>query len=277
MTYRRITAFPFVWAGLFLVLALFTPVEARRPIYVVANEASKALAAIGCFVAAYTFERGDYMRRAWSFNAWCYLLLLCRDVTLNLVAPGTPIFGGHATIEIIEGNLALLANVSSVWGTWLLARAWSIAGLEFPGSRAAKLTLIAVAAAFAFTVSGTDLVIDARVLLGGDLGSLHGVASDLGDTFGLCLLAPMILTALAMTGGVLRWPWGLLTACLVFWLFYDAMATFDHFAPGHEVATRLARECFRALACACECAAGLAQRRVVTALPEDGEFEVGDA
>jgi len=262
MRYRRIAAFPFVWAALFLGLLVLVPHEAREPYFRVENEASKALAALGCFVAAYTFERGDYMRKAWSFNAWCYLLLLCRDITMTFVAPGALLGGVH--VEAVEGTLALLANISSVWGTLLLARAWSIAGLEFPGSRLARLAVVVVAAVFAIGVSGTDLLVDGRELVAGNLGALHGVASDLGDIFGLCLLAPMILTAVAMSGGVLKWPWGLLTACLVFWLFYDATATFSHLFPGHDVGGRLAKETFRALACACEFAAGLAQRRVVT-------------
>jgi len=265
MTYRKIAAFPFVWAGLFLALLVLIPAEERAPYFRVGMEASKALAAIGCLVAAYTFDRGDYMRRAWTFNAWCYLLLLCRDAALVVVPPGH----FHDTASAM---LALDANVSSVLGTLLLARAWSIAGLEFPGSRLAKVSVVIVTAVFALSVSGTDLVLDARDVLSGNLGSLHGVASDVGDVLCLCLLALMILTVVGMSGGVLKWPWGLLTASLVFWLLYDAAATVDHFAPGHEVTTRLAREVFRALACACECGAGLAQRRVVTA-PVGAEAE----
>jgi hypothetical protein len=269
MTYRKIAAFPFVWSALFFVVILLVPFEARGPYFRVEAEASKTLAALGCFVAAYTFERGDYMRRAWSYNGWCYLLLLVRDVTMAFFPTGSLVFG-LVHIEGVQGTIAFIANGSSVWGTFLLARAWSIAGLEFPGSRLARLAVLVVAAAFALGVSGTDLVVDARDLLAGNLGSLHGVASDFGDIFGLCLLAPMILTAVAMSGGVLKWPWGLLTASIIFWLFYDAAATLSHLFPGHDVGERLAKETFRVLACACECAAGLAQRRVVTE-PIDSE------
>jgi hypothetical protein len=263
MTYRKIAAFPFVWAGLILVVLLLVPAHSRDPYFRVATEASKALAAAGCFVAAFSFERGDYLRRAWTFNAWCYLLLLCRDAIL-ITMPRGMIIGGHLQITAVEGTLALAANVVSVLGTLLLARAWSIAGLELPGSRLAKGSVILVTGLVALAASGTDLVVDGRAVVGGDLGSLHGVASDVGDVVSLCLLAPMILTAAATMGGVLRWPWGLLTASLVFWLLYDAAATFNHLAPGHEVTTRFASEIFRVLACATECAAGLAQRRVVT-------------
>jgi hypothetical protein len=257
MTYRKIATLPFVWAGLFLLLLLFIPAEARGPYFRLGTEGSKALAAAGCFYAAFAFDRGEYMRRAWMFNAWCYLFLLSRDTLLLTMAPGT-------ALNAIGGTLATVANLSSVLGTLLLARAWSTAGLEFPGTRLARVSAVLVTALFAIGVSGTDLLIDSRAVLGGDLGSLHGVASDIGDVVSLCLLAPMIFTVIAMAGGVLKWPWGLMTASLVFWLLYDAATTVDHFVPGHEATTHLAREVFRALACASEFAAGLAQRRVVT-------------
>jgi hypothetical protein len=263
MTYRRIAAFPFVWAALFLAALVAVPVETRIPLYRVGMEASKALAAGGCFAAAFAFERGDYMRRAWTFNACCYLFLLCRDTALAMLPEGA------ATAAAVGGVLALVANLASVIGTLLLARAWAIAGLEYPGSRAARVSVFLATLAAALAASGTDLVLDARTLLGGDLTSLHSVASDVGDVVSLCMLAPMVLTVVGMSGGVLKWPWGLLTASLVFWLLYDAAATVDHFTAGHEVTTRLAREVFRALACACEFSAGLAQRRVVTASTQE--------
>jgi hypothetical protein len=258
MMYRRLTVLPFLWGGLFLAIVVAIPAESRAPVYRIGMEASKALAAAGCFIAAFSFQRGDYMRRAWTFNAWCYLLLLCRDTALATMSAGT-------ALGIVGALLALLANLSSVLGTLLLARAWAIAGLEFPGSRAEKMAVIGVTAACALAASGTDLVVDGRAVLGGDLASLHGVASDIGDVLSLCMVAPMILTVVGMSGGALKWPWGLMTVSLVFWLLFDAAATVDHFAPGHETTTRLARELFRALACATECTAGLAQRRVVTA------------
>jgi hypothetical protein len=272
VSYRKIAAIPLVWGVAFCALLAAFPAGDRGPLYLAGNEFSKALATFGCFAAAYAFERGDYMRRAWSLNAWCYLLLLTRDVVTHLIAPGSLLPFGHMKVELVEGTLALVANASSTLGCLFLARAWQIAGLEYPGSRAGKIALMLGVAAFALGVSGTDLMSDGAVLLGGDLGALHLVASDLGDIFSLCLLAPMLLTAVAMTGGSLRWPWGLLTASLVFWLFYDATSTLDHILPGHEATTQLARGVFRALACAAECAAGLAQRRVVTA-PEAEQLE----
>jgi hypothetical protein len=82
-----------------------------------------------------------------------------------------------------------------------------------------------------------------------------------------------------MRGGVLKWPWGLLTASLLFWLCYDGVATLEHlsnYLADHGLPVRanaatmkLLREAFRALACVSEFSAGLAQRRTVTAEPVD--------
>jgi len=262
MTYRRLVAFPFVWAGLFLVALSFLPSGERAGVYLLENESSKALASIGCFAAAFTFERGEYMRRAWSFNGGCYLLLLGRDLIRRVIG-----FEGSAlgvSMHAISGTIVIFANVCAVVGTFLLARAWSTAGLELPGSRATRVSVTGAAALLAIAISGSDLYVDGITVLHGDMSTLHGVASDLGDILGLCLIAPVLLTAIAMRGGVLKWPWGLLTASLVFWLLYDCASTFDHFLTGHDAAITMVREAFRALACVCEFSAGMAQRRAIT-------------
>ncbi len=268
MSHRRIASFPLVWAAAFVALVLVLPSDSRTGVFLAQNELSKGLATVGCFVAAYTFERGAYMRRAWSFNAWCYLLLLSRDLTTNLVGPDA-VFLGIKVVAIL-GGVVFAANLSSCIGVALLARAWSIAGLELPGSRTSRYAVMLVAAMLAVGISGSDLVHDSHKLFAGDLASMHHVVSDLGDIFGLALIAPVLLTAIAMRGGVLTWPWALLTASLVFWLLYDAISLIEESLPGHETAARVVRETFRALACATEFAAGLAQRRVLIA-PADAD------
>ena len=71
------------------------------------------------------------MRRAWSFNAWCYLLLLLRDVAINTFAPETTLFGIKNVA--LAGALVFVANIASCVGTAMMARAWSVtAGLVLP-------------------------------------------------------------------------------------------------------------------------------------------------
>lgn len=269
MSYRKIAAFPVVWAAVFIGLIFVFPEESRPTLFLAQGECSKALATVGCFLAAYTFEKGAYLRRAWSLNAWCYLLLFSRDIVIHVIAPGAGAMGDR--IVALTGILVFAANVSSCIGAALMARAWSIAGLELPGSKGARIAVMMVAALMAVGISGSDLLVNSKALFGGNLASLHSVASDLGDIFGLALIAPVLLTAIAMRGGVLTWPWALMTASLIFWLLYDAASIIEHSLPGHAMAARATRETFRALACATEFAAGVAQRRVLTepATPDD--------
>jgi hypothetical protein len=213
-------------------------------------------------IAAFAFERGEYMRRAWLLNGGCYVVLLVRDAVRFAIGFEGSV--GGVQMSAVSGGLVAIANTSAVVGTYFLARAWSTAGLEPPGTRATRAAVLGGAAVIALAICGSDLYIDGGALLRGDLGTLHGVASDIGDIVGLVLLAPVLLTALAMRGGVLTWPWGLLTASLVFWLLYDCASTFDHFVPGHAAAIVFARESLRALASVCEFSAGVAQRRVIT-------------
>jgi hypothetical protein len=261
MSYRKIASFPLVWAAIFVALALVIPAESRQTLFVAQSALSKTLATVGCFVAAYAFERGAYMRRAWSFNAWCYMLLLLRDVGTNAFAPDAAIFGIKNVA--ITGTLVFVANIASCIGTAMMARAWSTAGLALPGHVLARLATMLCAILLAVGISGSDLLVDSRALFGGDLASMHSVGSDLGDIFGLALIAPVLLTAIAMRGGILTWPWALMTASLIFWLLYDAASIIEHSMPGHAVAARVVRETFRALACATEFAGGLAQQRVL--------------
>jgi hypothetical protein len=268
MSYRKIAVFPLIWAAFFIALAVVVPADARKALFITQTDLSKGLATVGCFIAAYAFERGAYMRRAWSFNAWCYLLLLLRDLAINTFPPDATLFGMKNVA--LAGGLVFVANIASCVGTAMMARAWTTAGLVLPGSLSARIGVVAVAILLAIGISGSDLLVDGRALLGGDLASMHSVASDLGDIIGLALIAPVLLTAIAMRGGVLTWPWAFMTVSLVCWLLYDAISIIEHFLPGHEVAARVVRESFRTLACATECAAGLLQQRVITA-PIDAE------
>jgi hypothetical protein len=202
------------------------------------------------------------MRRAWLIEGVCYLLLLGRDLVRQAIGFEGSVFG--VSMHAISGGIVFVANTCSVVGTFYLARAWSTAGLELPGSRATRYSLVAGAAVLALCISGSDLYVDGSAVLRGDMSSLHGVGSDLGDILGLCLIAPVLLTAIAMRGGVLKWTWGLLTASLLFWLLYDCASTIDHFVTGHVAAIVMVRETFRALACVAEFSAGLAQRRAIT-------------
>src|SRR5205809_539216 len=60
-----------------------------------------------------------------------------------------------------------------------------------------------------------------------DVGVVGAIASDLCDLASLILIAPMLLTSVALRGGLLGRPWFMLTAGQLSWLVYDLLAFAD--------------------------------------------------
>jgi hypothetical protein len=258
MTFRGIAAFPLVFgacAGAALALA---PEAARASVLRAEIETVKVVALLGLAAAALAFERGDYLRRGWGLSAASYAFILARDAWLAL-SSGAPAL----TVQLVSATLLTAANASVVTGTWTLARAWSVAGLEPPGSRAARLAIVGGAAVLAALFAGSSLVVDVGNVVTGKSAAYWAIPSDLGDMLALPLLAPVALTAFAVRGGTLRWPWMLLTASLGAWVVYDAVLAVPEIFHLGGSGFRVAAEQFRFLAGSSACAAGLAQRRAV--------------
>ena len=264
MRYRALLAFPLLWAAAFLLGDALFNGTAAYPVYMrVAVELAKALALAGALAAAFAMERGDYLRRAWFFIAGCMALLLLRDITL---APQVAGALGPGALEVVRGVLVVAANLSQVVGTWMLAKAGARAGLGVPVSRGAQWGVLIVTVVLAAAFAGPGVVMNAQRVMAGDLGALTGSASALGDMVSLCLIAPLLLTALALRGGLIGWTWTLLTASYVAWLFYDALLVLGPALGLGPHAARAASEVFRALGCTFGFTAGLAQRAVVQQL-----------
>ena len=256
MKYRALALLPLLLVVLVATASL--SLGDRMPIVLtISNEAGKLLALAGALTAALAFERGEYLNRAWLTYGACYFLLLVND---GLEAAGAT----GPQMQLLRGVVVLVANACSVGGTWMLARAWTVAGLDEDGAgRTRRLALFAGAAILALCISGWPLLEDVRGLAESRPGSLISIASDLGDTFSLALVAPVMLTALAMRGGVLRWPWGMLTASGIAWLIYDATSyAFDPHRAGPGLAL-VGSESFRVLANGWVFSAGVAQRFAV--------------
>jgi hypothetical protein len=252
--YRTLAIIPSLVGLAFVVAASVAPsaVLFRADVEIV-----KVLALLGCLAAALAFERGDYLRRAWFFTGACLFLLLVRDLTV--LSPSTP--------RSVQSALVIAANACSIIGTWLMARAWHVAGLDLMESETKRRAFVLAGVVVALLIGGGAIVVDVRAIVRGDLAALVPLASDLGDFVSLCLIAPMAMTAVAMRGGVLRWPWGLFTVSQVCWLFYDASNVLRTQMPGNS--SHIFNELFRTLACMYLCVAGLAQRRAV--LAPDGD------
>jgi hypothetical protein len=258
--FRVLAVIPLAWAVCFLALdAVFFGTASYTVFLRTEVETAKALTLIGSWAAAFAFERGAYQRRAWLLVGGCMALLLTRDLTL------LPVFRRFEPrdVAVAAGVLVALANLSQVIGTWMLARTWKVAQLSLPGTAAAQWLTVALVGLLAAAFAGPAVLRSAGPLLHGDLSRAAGLFSALGDMVSLWLIAPLLLTALALRGGLFGWPFALLTASYVAWLGYDALGVVGGDLGLSTHATRTGSELFRALGCLYGLSAGLAQRAVV--------------
>jgi len=252
LKYRTLAAAPVVLVVIALAAWGVAPAETRPSVLAAAVESAKVLALFGCVVAAWTFEPGDYLRRAWLLLAACTLLLFGRDV---VALAGGPV--------LAQGVLATAGNACSVAGTWVLARAWTVAGLDEGDTPTGKWPLRTGAIALALLVTGWPLVGDLGALARGDAFAVVPLVSDVADTVVLALLAPLLRTTLALEGGVLRWPWALMTVGNLLWLVFDALYGVLGLLHVDPSRTHVVTEALRVVATLYTFSAGLAQRRAI--------------
>nr|MCU0684071.1 hypothetical protein [Polyangiaceae bacterium] len=150
------------------------------------------------------------MRRAWSLIASCYALLLTRDAIYLGLGEGSYVFG--VRYEYVQAVLVTSANSLGLVGSLMLARAWHVAGIELPGRPATRVAAMALLIAVSTGIAGPATLVEARSVVQGNLQSLVGLSSDVGDLLSMCFVAPVFFTALALRGGLLRWPWAFMTA-----------------------------------------------------------------
>ena len=253
-----LVAIPIVTAIAFLVLqSLFVDEPARRVFFTVEIMFVKVLAAAGCFVAASRYRRREYMGIAWQVIGFDYFLLFVKDLLFGKVVhlPGID----PDTAESVRVGFVILANIGGSVGCIMLARVWHVAGIALPGSRRLQYAAMVAGVALAVAIVGWGTW--------HDLHNLHkskeamvAVASNLGDIVSFSAIAPILLTAIAMRGGALAWPWALVTLSNVGWLLYDMSWSFERQWAISEHNLRIVAEFFRAQGCAMALSAGLAQR-----------------
>jgi hypothetical protein len=256
--FRALIGVPLLSATL-LTIALAASGPDRAGLYRVELAVVEGLGFWGCLAAALIFENGDYLRRAWLLEMSCFGLIFVGDLTLT-----TGIFSNRPWTALANGVLTLTANAGAMGGTYLLARAARVAGIEMPGSDATRRGVQALALAVALLAAGPAAVISAREVIGGNQSGLMYFASCMGDIFCFSLIAPLLLTTVAMRGGLLAWPWGFMTASGLAWLAFDAIQTLAPIVLGIPVEdARPVLEVARCLACTCAFCAGLAQRWII--------------
>jgi hypothetical protein len=211
VTLRFLLALPLALAAAIAVGATGLDAPAQVGALYLSHVAAKALACAGCLVAARAFERGSRLWTAWSLYAGGYALIAVKSVPA--LAAGAPLLAPLATA---------VAYVLNPAATFLLVRAWDGSGLAPAIGAWRQRILLALAFAVAVAIAGPGIALLSRGLAGHPQRLLLAL-SGLGDVAQFTLLAPLLLIALALRGGVLAWPWGLLAASVTTWLAYDLL------------------------------------------------------
>ncbi len=159
----------------------------------------------------------------------------------------------------MRSALSILVNLVGVLGMSLFARAFATAGLALAGEAWKRWAVYAGAAGFAVAVAGPAALGDLRHILAGDPHGIVGLASDLGDGISFTLVGPVLLTAVSLRGGLLAWPWTLLTLSMIGWLGYDTASPLCSLLHVSDAHTHLIEESILALANGLSCTAGIAQ------------------
>jgi hypothetical protein len=259
MNFKRLAILPLLGALIPVFIMLGLEVAGSRQIALrVEIETVKMLGLAGSIIAALSFGRGEHLRRAWLLNGSCYGFLLLRDL----------LFGVWLTREsgqpsqYLEAVLVLIANAGAVMGWWMLARTWEVAGIALPWSATQRLIVRLLGVVVGAAIAGPSLYSSIDGALRGEVRAIVFVVSSAGDIVMLALIVPVLLTTLALRGGLLSWPWGLMTASQFGWLFYDATLTIRLFVQMERDTATMWSEFFRAIACLYCFSAGIAQRAV---------------
>jgi hypothetical protein len=260
---KRLLLIPAAAVVVFLAARALVPAAHDLDAYIVQVGLLALLAFIGGMAAGHRFERGDYLRTAWYTVSISYLPLVGSAV-LRWFDPHS----GSKTIGLVRGLLTLVANFVGAVSMFLFARAYRIAGIDL-GSRAKKITAGVVAGGIALAIAGVEMYQAAAALGGGDYTATVDLFGAVGDVVTLALIAPILLTALALRGGLLMWPWILIAAANIAWLFDDAQGLIGQLlSPDTALASERWSEMWRVLACALMFTAGLAQRAVLEPGPD---------
>lgn len=226
----------------------------------------KSLGFAGCLAAALQFRRGDYLKKAWVLLAINCFVLIPKDILFGSVRSHVKLllFSPHVA-EIGRAFILPVANLPLIVGTFMLARAWQVAGLTLPGTNFWRRAVLLMAILVAVVVSGPPIYQDLLAALSGQWDGVSMLSSELGGSLSFIMIAPVLLTAVALRGGRLAWPWAFITGCNLCWLFcYATNALAPKLRTG-SFDQQAVVELLRGLAFNLTFAAGIAQRAAVRA------------
>ncbi len=223
---------------------------------------TKLAGALGCLAAAQGFDAGDYLRRAWLVSAAAMAFLFMRDVLVT-----TGLDAALPAPAWWLGGLVLACNVTTVYGLWLMARVFNAVGLASEQDEKRWRAYMRAALLVAIALTFPSLRATFEEFQKGEPRAIAWFFSAVGDALSLALVAPMLLTAVAMRGGLLIWPWALLTVSIAAWLLYDIASVLAYYGLLSAASMVMVERFFSAVASMYTAAAGLAQRHIVRRRP----------
>ncbi len=268
MKLKILLAFPIIWLCIFLAvdLNLYNHPDATKIFHRIQIVLTKLVWLAGALSVGLKLKPGEYLRRAWLIFSLTPFIFLVFDALLLVPSDWLP----EEQSAIVQGILSLLANLLSTIAIAMLAFAWKVADIELPGPKWSQMAIRVVAFILALLLVGPGVINSLErvlagqiLLLDGQANSLDALASAFGDFFALILLAPLVLTALALRGGKLCWTWLFLILSTIIWLVGDL---FYASCVDLNIEPRLMLtiiETFRCLASAYAFAAASAQKMVV--------------
>src|SRR5262245_12882225 len=199
MKWRLLVALPLA-SAIVPIGALLVRGSALSFVHVFVVAAVEAAAFLGCAYAASAFGRNDHLGRAWALQSANYLILFGRGI-----AVATGVLAGSTAAATADGIVIVIANVSAVAATWMLARTGALAGIALEMSLTRRRLLFLVGTAIAFAAAGRGMLVYLANLRNGDPSAIVSIASRLGDIACFMLLMPVLSTALALRRGLLGW------------------------------------------------------------------------
>lgn len=227
--------------------------------------------AAGALMTGTAFAPGEPMRPGWLLLSASYAVLVP-----SRLLPGGRLEGlGVSTAQypVLESLLGVASGALGLAAFLLLAGAWRESGLDTTG-RASRVVARLVALVASLVLAGPDLVARFPAAAAGDPLAITDVLTDLLDGAIFVVAVPVARAALALGGGLVAWPWGLLTLSLFAWLGYDASVIWGGAAGLTPYQSRVLEECMRAVGACATLSAAVAQRWIMLA-PAGGAGDPG--
>lgn len=221
----------------------------------------KMLAAVGLGWAAARYGRREYLFWAWALLAANYALLGAADLLFTRRFHLANLETNSA--NVVWAVFVVAANLIAAAGTLMLARVWRVVGIALPDPSGAKRVIVIASIIVSAVIVGYTTIPSFKEAFAGDPQGFVGVIGSACDLICFSVIAPLVLRALAMRGGTLAWPWGLVAASSLTWLIFDVLVELDlplSDAVGHSLTNGV-----RVAACALSMGAGFAQRWATSA------------